>query len=333
MDGGSLLPRLHRLHQRLAGGELRAGVLQEPARPPSAAPGVSGCVGVRGGALQRWVLQQHAREGVSALAARRAGRPPVPHPLRPASPPPPHAQLNIAYFLPSIPLLVVSAFLDRPLERWLGETMSGRERRGGAAGGRVGGRAAGGRAHESGGGAGGARSECMHTCTPARVPHHRTHACTLTAHTQPPPSLRRRGAHHPVSPGGGAGGVCCRLHSLPLPAPQDLVRPGWRRRGGCGGGEAPSPPLPPHPHTRPTFTSQVAAGLCGGSGPLLRHSILCKLPAGREVREQKCAAGGGARAWSSRVVWACVGCVCVGCTGACATRSITSTPPTHDVRR
>jgi hypothetical protein len=29
-------------------------------------------------------------------------------------------QLNIAYFLPSIPLLIVSAFLDKPLEARLG---------------------------------------------------------------------------------------------------------------------------------------------------------------------------------------------------------------------
>ena len=30
-------------------------------------------------------------------------------------------QLNIAYYLPSIPLLIVSAFLDKPLEARLGE--------------------------------------------------------------------------------------------------------------------------------------------------------------------------------------------------------------------
>lgn len=34
----------------------------------------------------------------------------------------PGLQLNIAYYLPSIPLLVVSAFLDKPLEERLGET-------------------------------------------------------------------------------------------------------------------------------------------------------------------------------------------------------------------
>lgn len=33
----------------------------------------------------------------------------------------PGLQLNIAYYLPSIPLLVVSAFLDKPLEERLGE--------------------------------------------------------------------------------------------------------------------------------------------------------------------------------------------------------------------
>lgn len=34
--------------------------------------------------------------------------------------PPCSAQLNIAYYLPSIPLLIVSAFLDKPLEARLG---------------------------------------------------------------------------------------------------------------------------------------------------------------------------------------------------------------------
>lgn len=45
-----------------------------------------------------------------------------PRPAYPAvrAPPPPLVQLNIAYFLPSIPLLIVSAFLDRPLEARLG---------------------------------------------------------------------------------------------------------------------------------------------------------------------------------------------------------------------
>lgn len=111
-------------------------------------------------------------------------------------------QLNIAYYLPSIPLLVVSAFLDKPLE----------ERLGGCWG--LGARAAVERCRDglclaaAGGGA------CTCCCRGQQGP------APIAGLQVPLPCLLacRRGPHHPDPPAAGPGWLWIRVRLVPLHA-------------------------------------------------------------------------------------------------------------------